>query len=327
MGSAPRRATVPALRDRFSFNTCAVVFLAAALAPSSLFAEIITRNYGPFTVNFYGVGNSFDNYNGAQAWTEEQMTSVGASIAAWDANIGNTAGRQIKLDVIWTSLGSGILGGSYSTTSNNTTTTLYNNPERIWREGWTGTTIYDTRIVLATGFSWNYGAANPSSGQYDFRSVMTHELGHSLGFDSSYGLGGNDRFGSYLTTWDKHLKDSAGVVPAPNSRGQGGNFNQTDDPVYFVGTFANAANGGNAVEIYAPTTFSEGSSLVHLNTSTYPNALMKHAIAAGTMVRAPSDLEWAMMRDMGWNIVPEPGTLVLLFAAVGVLLIRRRMQA
>jgi hypothetical protein len=114
------------------------------------------------------------------------------------------------------------------------------------------------------------------------------------------------------------------VVPAAGSRGQGGNFNQTDNPVYFVGTNSTAANGGNSVEIYAPTTFSSGSSLVHLNTATYPNALMKHAIAAGTMVRAPSDLEWAMMRDMGWNIVPEPGTLVLLPAAFGIFLIRRR---
>jgi len=336
MGSSPR---YPVL-FRFTLQTFSllrrwtIAILVISSIASASWAEIITRNYGPFTVNFYGNGDgSFFGYSTIQNWTDQQMADVSAAIAAWDDGIVNTPGRQIILNIGWVEFGSNsTLGASGS----NTTTsggTLYNAGEHVWRDGWTGYVGgYDTAIIFdvtAAGVSggWNFGSGNPASNKIDFRSVVTHELGHSLGFDSSYGLGGNDKFGSALTVWDQHLVDSSGNRPAPNSRGTPGNFNQTDNPVYFDGTYSKAYNGGNLVAIYAPSSYSSGSSLVHLDESTFPNALMSPAIGAGQMVRAPTDLEWAMMRDMGWNLIPEPASVVMLLGSLGMwLLIRRRSR-
>jgi hypothetical protein len=105
--------------------------------------------------------------------------------------------------------------------------------------------------------------------------------------------------------------------------GTPGNFNETDNPVYFDGAAAKAANGGSDVAIYAPTTYSSGSSLSHLDESTFPNALMSPSIGLGQEIRQPTSLEWAMMTDMGWQIVPEPGTVGMLLGLLATWLFWR----
>lgn len=305
--------------------------LVTLLIVSGSWAEIITRNYGPFTVKFYGNGDgAFFGYSTIQNWTEQQMADVGAAINAWDVGIVNTPGRQIVMNVGWVEFGNNTILGASGSNTYSSGGTLYNAGEHVWRDGWTGFVgTYDTAIiydVTAAGLSWNFGSGAPASNKIDFRSVVAHEIGHSLGFDSSYNPD-TDKFGFALTIWDQHLVDSNGNRPARNSRGTPGNFNEKDNPVYFDGTYSKAFNGGSLVAIYAPTSFSSGSSLVHLDEATFPNALMSPAIAAGQMIRTPTELEWAMMRDMGWNIIPEPASAVMLLGALGMwLLIHRRRR-
>ena len=76
---------------------------------------------------------------------------------------------------------------------------------------------------------------------------------------------------------------------------------------------------GDLIPIYAPSTWQTGSSLTHLDEELLGDYLMSSSIAPGQMIRNVSDLEWAMMTDMGWEIVPEPGSLVL-FIAGGIIL-------
>ena len=52
---------------------------------------------------------------------------------------------------------------------------------------------------------------------------------------------------------------------------------------------------------------------------------MSPFFAAGQTARTVSDLEWAMVTDMGWQIIPEPVTLVLL--GLGGLIIPRQKNA
>jgi hypothetical protein len=123
--------------------------------------------------------------------------------------------------------------------------------------------------------------------------------------------------------------DSSGNRPETGTKGTPGNFDQRDNPVYWDGTYAVAEYGGN-VPIYAPNPYEPGSSLAHLDQSTFPLALMSPFISNGDMVRSPTDLEWAMMRDMGWQLsaVPEPGSLVMLTGLAGMSLFwyRRRRK-
>ena len=124
----------------------------ALLATRDVRAIQQTQNFGPFTVNFYGLGEAFDVYTGQRNWTSEQMADVGASISAWDAGIANTAGRPIRMDAIWCEFGTSgddqyILGGSYSTRIYGGGT-IYNQGESVWREQDSFISGgYDTRIV------------------------------------------------------------------------------------------------------------------------------------------------------------------------------------
>lgn len=328
----------------------AVLVALAAMCAATAEATIVTQDYGPFTVSFYGNGDSNGDETGAADWTSQQMADVGASIAAWDNNIANVPGRQIDLHMFWKSYSGSILGGSYSPTAGNGTN-AYTYAEHVWRDGvnydaaWDGWDSQITYDIDAAGGEWNFGSGTPTGSQTDFRSVVTHEIGHTLGFyetfDNTYDDWGytygtasspytGNGFGG-LTAWDQNLVDSSGNRAQVNSSGTPGNFNQVDNPVYWDGAYAVAEYGAN-VPIYAPTTYSGGSSLSHLDQSTFPLALMSPFISDGDMVRSPTDLEWEMMRDMGWELgeVPEPGSLVMLAGLAGMSLLwyrRRRKQS
>ena len=234
------------------------------------------------------------------------------------------------MDAIWSEFGTTgndryILGGSYSTRIYGGGT-IYNQGECVWREDTNFLSgDYDTRIVYdvtAGGSSWNFGSNSPNGSQIDFRSVITHEIGHSLGFDTSYDSDYND-FGyvgsgyAGLTAWESHLIDSEGRRPISGPT-PADPFDVTGNPVYWDGANAVALYGGN-VPIYAPEVFSAGSSLSHLNEDSFARntALMTPFIDNGEMIRAPSALEWAMMKDMGWNIVPEPSAWAMLIGLSG----------
>jgi len=122
------------------------------------------------------------------------------------------------------------------------------------------------------------------------------------------------------------LRDSAGNAPEVGTTGEPGNFNQVDNPVYFVGGNARAAYGGNDVPIYAPLTFAPGSSLAHLNEAQFASYVMSYSIAPGQYNRTLSSLEWGVFEDIGWilpGVVPEPGTAVVILAT-SLLALRRR---
>ncbi|HEY4759285.1 MAG TPA: autotransporter-associated beta strand repeat-containing protein [Thermoguttaceae bacterium] len=271
---------------------------------------VTVHTYGPFDVSFYNNSETYtdywgQSYTGTKNWTTTEMDDVAAMIQIWDDGIANAAGpRQIKLNLMWNALG-GSLGISSNTYSGDETTAL-TYVEKLWRTHTNFSNSYaDAFIRMDTSTTWNIGSGAPSFNSWDFRSVVAHEIGHSLGFTSTYNLAGADIWWSGgLTEWDKHLRDAATGGNQPNVGGSGtpGNFNQTANPVYFDGANANAANGGSRVAIYAPTNYEPGSSLTHLNESTFPNALMSTSIANGQIIRQPTPLEWEMMKDIGWTI-------------------------
>jgi len=285
-------------------------------------AVVTVENFGPFQISFYNKGDSgsHSGLTGEMNWTAQQRADVRAAIDAWSSRIANTPGRQIQLHVFWNELddiGRNVLGGSGSVRRADGST-IWNAAEYVWKEEADFTSGYNLDTVImydmtagSVGGGWNFGTGAPAGNAIDFRSVVTHELGHSLGFASSYDPYWNDFgwFNNYgyvgLTAWDKNLVDRTGDAPPANG-GPAGSFSAKDNPVYWSGSVANAYYGGQ-VPIYAPNPFQPGSSLSHLDEVRLGQALMSPSISTGQVVRKPTELEWRMMRDMGWDIASIAG--------------------
>lgn len=300
---------------------CGVLVLLASL---TALAAPVTLTQGVFDVTFYNAGDTNGYTAGQQDWTAEQMADVAASIDAWSGRIANTPGRQVQMHVFWEEMnasGTHVLGGSTSYVMSDNITQS-NLGEYVWKTGIDpGLTAYgfDTIIrydITAGGLDWNFGQDAPAADQIDFRSVLTHELGHSLGFTTSYDFSFDDwgwyfsRYGG-ITDWDRNLVDSNGNKALNGTTGTPGNFNEYDNPVYWDGPAATALFGG-PVPIYAPPAWAAGLSLSHLDETLLSEYLMSPVVDPGIVSRTVSPLEWAMMSDMGWTIIPEPATLLLL---------------
>jgi autotransporter-associated beta strand protein len=309
MNNASLSPTKSILTQRAKLITHSKIFLRLLFYAAGIFftlalraSAVTIRSVGAYDIYFYNSGESDESGTGSQVWTSQQIEDIIASITVWSSRITNTTGRQVVIHLFWNNLGSSILGSTSNLTTSEGGTT-YSNTELVWREGenLSSSSSYDARISLSTGVTWNTGTETPASSEIDLRSVITHELGHTLGFFSTYNYG-TDRFSSSgLSTWDKLLVDGSGNKPLAGGTGTPGNFNQLDNPVYFTGSNAVAYYGGN-VPVYAPSTYESGSSLSHLDETLLPDALMSPQIGAGESIRSATDLEWAIMKDLGWSV-------------------------
>ena len=268
----------------------------------------IAVTVGPWHVTFANNGDRVnyggDRFRGEKNWTQAEMDDVAAMLTEWDSHI-TTAypPRPIELKLMWNGLGTGVLGSSFNSYEGDGTH-AWTEVEYLWRQHQNPNNTADSFIEFGTGVTWNTGSQLPASNAVDFRSVVLHEIGHTLGFFTTYNSTTDTWWSNGITAWDALLRDATtgGNSPLDNSTGTPGNFNQLASPVYFVGTNAMHAYGDRPVPVYAPPTYSGGSSLSHLDTATFPNALMKHAISYGASVRTPTVLEWRIMQDLGWDV-------------------------
>ncbi|MCX5676712.1 MAG: hypothetical protein NTX87_17085, partial [Planctomycetota bacterium] len=308
------------MKTRQALLLLAVLFLVGGIVGHAQ-ATPVKRTVGPFDLTFYNNYESDLESIGSQNWTTQQMDDVAASVAVWSNRITNTKGRQVQVHLFWNDLGSGTLA-DYAGPSNGDGTTSWTYVEHVWRDGvnykgpWTKS---DSRIrfdMYAAGYAWNFGSGLPASDKFDFRTVVTHEVGHAVGVNPSYdpendlwgGCWGTSmglsEFAGYkgLSEWDKDLLDGSGNRPANQATGTPGDFNEEANPVWFTGSNAVAYYGGN-VPVYAPSPYEGGSSLSHLEESSIPGALMSPYVSRGEAVRQPLRLEWEIMEDLGWSVL------------------------
>ncbi len=154
---------------------------------------------------------------------------------------------------------------------------------------------------FSSNFSnWYLGTdGNTPGGQYDFVTVVLHEIGHGLNFLDLF-----DGNGAYLISglpgvYDLFLEDVNGVDLTTMTQAQRATA-LTSNNLYWSGANATAANGGNRPRLYAPTTYSNGSSTSHLDEGTYGAELMSPFYSG--VDHTISALELGMLADMGWTI-------------------------
>src|SRR5262249_53671318 len=79
----------------------------------------------------------------------------------------------------------------------------------------------------------------------------------------------------------------------------------TSNSVSWNGPRGVSANGGVRPQLYAPSTFQQGSSIFHLDDAAYPagssNSLMTHAIGMAEAIHDPGPIVRGMMQDWGWT--------------------------
>ncbi len=176
----------------------------------------------------------------------------------------------------------------------------------------------DIYMGFSSSFSWYTGTdGNPSPSEYDFVTVVLHEICHGLGFAGSlyvetgvgkwwhvnypniYDTFAEDNSGTSLIDTGTYPKNSVALKNA-----------LTSDNIFFDGVNANAANGGNRPELYAPAIWNGGSSYSHLGEifNGTPNALMTYSIGWGESEHSPGPVTEGLLQDIGWVVGGSPAT-------------------
>ena len=222
----------------------------------------------------------------------------------------------ITINACWASLSGGTLGysGGGPLHGNFTGATRSN----TWYSGSLANALngsdlspssYDMNITYNTNFSWYYGTdGNTPASQYDLMTVVLHEICHGLNFSGSMRYsGGVGYWGTYPNIYDVFMRDGSGTElidtgSYPKYSAALGSALTSND-IWFHGSQAMAANGGQRVKMYAPSTWSSGSSYSHLDYITFngtSNQLMVYAVSAGESVHDPGAVTKGLLEDLGW---------------------------
>jgi len=278
-------------------------------------------------VNFMSSGSMFGNP--CTAWSGPAQTAFSYAAALWAAKLQSSV--PITVNACWATLGPGVLGSAgpvtfYSDFSGAPQAgTFY--PIAL-ANALAGSDLNGSSAEINASFStafpnWYFGTdGNTPIGQYDFVSVVMHELGHGLGFLGSMNYsGGVGSWGFGLgipSIYDRFTENGSNQALisafANNSAALGTQL--VSNNLFFDGPNARAANGNAPAGLYAPATWSGGSSYSHLAESfnNTPNALMTFSLSSGESNHDPGPVGLGIMQDSGWTLAsvpPSPGSLSL----------------
>ena len=248
------------------------------------------------------------NYKNFPEWAKKDFQ---AAVDVWSANFASAV--PVTIDATWTRIASfGVLGsarpGSYFSGFEKAPDAGLWYPSAL-ANALAGKDLdaKQSEIIIQVNSlaQWNTrndGISYPN--EYDLQSVFIHEMGHGLGFlstdsyDSFFGYGSIEQptpFDAYVQVEDgRRLSD----LPTPSIElGKA-----LTSPLVWSGPLGIAANGGVKPILYAPKKYEEGSSVSHLDESTYSqsqfDAVMTPNLDAGEIFHAPGPLLLAMMEDM-----------------------------
>lgn len=308
--------SIVVLRADPNVSTHRVSAPARTFMPQRIQSATITIVYLPA-----GATDKFD-YS-CLAWPAAAQTAFTYAADIWETLLDSSV--TIVIHACWADMEEGILGGGA--------------PDDYYRN-FSGTPVPDTwypvalanalhgsdldptrpdmHLVYSKKFQdtgqWYFGTdGNTSVTQYDFTSVVLHEIAHGLGFAGSMQFstdGSEARWGygsGYPFSYDRFTEDGSGnalintaIYPNPSAALAGA---LTSDNIWFDGPYANIANGGGRVKLYAPSTWRPGSSYSHLDEiyNGTPNSLMTYALSKGESSHSPGPVAMGILQDVGWT--------------------------
>ena len=178
---------------------------------------------------------------------------------------------------------------------------------------------FDIEVTYNSDVNWNFTSTNVQGNQFDFVTVILHELMHGLGFSSlgnvnDNGLG-NLSLQNFPSAYSTFLENGNGenlfqTFLSPSIE-LGDQLTSND---VFMNTETLAAQNEIA-RIFSPATFDPGSSISHLDQSTFtgtPHALMRPGISPGSIIHNPGNIALDILYDLGWrktSVRHEPGPI------------------
>ncbi len=142
--------------------------------------------------------------------------------------------------------------------------------------------------------------ANGNAKDSDFFAVVLHELGHGLGFTGLYNGSGfsNDAISSF----DRYVALGANGTLITSLGAAQRSAAVRSNNLFFVGPKTRTVSSSGA-KLYAPASFSGGSSIYHLDEDTYSGAEELMTPFATGNPHAPGPLNYAIFLDVGWGQV------------------------
>lgn len=205
-----------------------------------------------------------------------------------------------------------------------------------------GVNSVDINCTFNSAFqNWYFGTdGNTPANDFDFVTIVLHEIGHGLGIvgfgrerdnnGQANGVIRRNQFGNfpadindpsaiYPSIWDTFVQNQdifgqdvdilsetddfgSPLYPDPSVELLGG---MTNNLLTVSSPVAVLKNGGTAPKLYAPSSFNGGSSYSHWDENTFNNtatALMTPFAARGEAIHDPGDVTLGFMQDMGWTI-------------------------
>ncbi len=304
--------------------------LSGGLLPSSAITITTTWDWGttpaddPNRVNVTSVWNSVVSYYGS-TFQESYAGETWNIAVSWKALSGNqvanagpsgdwkTGAQLLALQPTNTQIRTGV----------NYSSTLANHLAKS--EVVTGTHI---ELNLNSTVTWDFSTTSKAAGTESLYTTMIHEIGHGLGFlslvdneDGTYQGGTPSIFDYYLAEGSTSLI-SMGTDALRKAA-------TTSTNVFWTGQYGNDANG-TPIKIYAPNPYEDGSSMSHLDftVNTSESLIMFPSDSENPPNFSYSATELGMWKDLGYNVVPEPNTWMLVVVGGGmVLCIRGRRDA
>ncbi len=256
------------------------------------------------------------DYNG---FTPAAQTAFQYAVDIWASLL--TSDVPIQLEANWESIGGGTLGfagaeGFFINFAGNPDPNTYY-PAAL-ADKIAGFDLdpgsYDISATFNSTTNWYFGLdGNPGFGQYDFVTVVLHELGHGLGVIGSATV--DNGVGFWLfdplpSIYDSFIENGQNTPIFSFGDGTFALGNQlTGEDLFWNGPVAVGNNSGVEPSIFAPDTWNGGSSYSHLDESTYspgnPNSLMTPFLAPGEANHDPGPIILGLMEDIGWTVEEE----------------------
>lgn len=163
--------------------------------------------------------------------------------------------------------------------------------------------------------SWYFGTdGNTPAGKMDMVTIVLHEIAHGLGFTDTYDVdGGQGSVGlanagaTIPFVFDLFVENQSdkSLMQDFLSPSQALGLELQSSKVFFNSVLSRAALSGERPKLYAPSTFDNGSSISHLDETTFnapadANRLMTPQISFAESIHDPGTVLLASLADMGW---------------------------